>query len=86
MEHLEPLAFPPDDSANHVFQYIDHVTLDQIHAYKFQVTPKTLEKGKLHFSGFIWVEDRSLQIVKAEGNEAPAIERGLFTWTIFPIS
>jgi hypothetical protein len=84
MEHLQPLAFPPENSANHVFQYVDHVALDQIHAYKFQVTPRNLEKGKFRFSGFIWVEDRSLQIVKAEGNEAPGIERGMFTWTIFP--
>jgi hypothetical protein len=84
MEHLQPLAFPPHDSANHVFQYLDHVALDQIHAYKFRVAPKTLEKGKFHFSGFIWVEDRSLQIVKAEGNEDPGIVSGMFTWTIFP--
>jgi len=84
MEHIQPLTFPPEVAANHIFQYIDHVALDQIHAYKFQVTPRNLQKGKFHFSGFIWVEDRSLQIVKAEGGESPAVERGMFTWTIFP--
>jgi hypothetical protein len=84
MEHIQPLTFPPDERDNHIFEYIDHVALDQIHAYKFQVQPRVLEKGKFHFSGFIWVEDRSLQIVKAEGNEAPAIESGVFTWTVYP--
>jgi len=84
MEPGQALVFLPEDRQEYTFRYIDHVTLDEISAYKLSVEPKRVEKGKVYFKGVLWVEDRSIQIVKAEGDRVPSFEQGAFGWRFYP--
>jgi hypothetical protein len=80
----QALTFLPKDKDDYKFRYIDHVVLDEIGAYELSVEPKKVETGKVYFKGVIWVEDRSLQIVKAEGDRIPSYEQGVFGWRFYP--
>ena len=84
MEPGEALTFLPQDRDEYTFRYVDHVALDEIRAYKLSVEPKEVEAGKVYFKGTIWVEDRSLHIVKAEGDRVPSFEQGVFGWRFYP--
>lgn len=79
-----PLMFFPEDRNDYTFRYVEHVALDQIRAYELSVEPKKVERGKSYFKGLIWVEDRSLQIVKGEGDRVPSVEHGVFEWKFYP--
>jgi hypothetical protein len=84
MEPGQALTFLPEDRNDYTFRYVDHVVIDEIGAYQLSVAPKKVEGGKVYFKGMIWVEDRSLQIVKAEGNRVPSFEQGSFGWRFYP--
>ena len=84
MEPGEALMFLPQDRDEYAFRCVDHVALDEIGAYKLSVEPKEVEAGKVYFKGTIWVEDRSLQIVKADGDRVPSFEHGFFGWRFYP--
>ncbi len=72
LRNPQPLMIPPEDLPFYEIQYLDHVRLDEVHAYVFSVRPRQLEPLKLYFQGKIWVEDQDLQIVKAEGQSVQA--------------
>jgi len=84
IEPHRPLMFLPEDRADYTFRYVEHVTLDEVSVYKLVVEPKTVEKGRTYFRGVLWVEDRSIQIVKAEGDRVPSFQRGAFGWQFYP--
>jgi hypothetical protein len=64
-----------DDIGKYDVKYIDHVQLDELTTYVFDVAPKTLEKNQRYFQGRIWVDDKDFQIVKTFGKPVYAKSR-----------
>jgi len=50
MDDIQPLVFLPEDRNDYVFNYIDHVALDEITAYQLSVQPRKVERGKPRWS------------------------------------
>ncbi len=59
--------------AEYNIHYIGHFKLDQLTAYEFAITPKQIKKGRHYFQGHVWVDDVSMQIVKATGQDVPNV-------------
>jgi len=72
LENLYPFALTAEDSAKYDIKYVDHVQLDELTTYVFDVAPKTLEKNQRYFQGRIWVDDKDFGIVKSFGKPAYA--------------
>jgi hypothetical protein len=67
LENLYPFVLTSDDIGKYDVKYVDHVQLDELTTYVFDVAPKTLEKNQRYFQGRIWVDDKDFQIVKTFG-------------------
>jgi hypothetical protein len=67
LENLYPFALTAEDVSKYDIKYVDHVQLDELTTYVFDVVPKTLEKNQRYFQGRIWVDDKDFQIVKTFG-------------------
>jgi hypothetical protein len=67
LEHLYPFVLTTEDLPKYDIKYVDHVPLDELSTYMFDVSPKTIEKNQRYFQGRIWVDDKDLQIVKTFG-------------------
>ncbi len=75
LENLYPFALTTEDVSKYDIKYVDHVRLDELATYVFDVAPKTLEKNQRYFQGRIWVDDKDLQIVKTFGKPVYAKSR-----------
>ena len=71
--NVQPFVMTTDDLPEYEVRYLGHVRVDYITAYVFSIRPKVIKKGKQYFKGVIWVDDRDLQIVKAEGKPVPEL-------------
>ncbi len=67
LENLYPFALTSEDLSKYDIKYVDHVQLDELTTYTFDVAPKTLERNQRYFQGRIWVDDKDFQIVKTFG-------------------
>jgi hypothetical protein len=67
LEHLYPFVLTTEDLPKYDIKYVDHVALDELSTYTFDVAPKTTEKNQRYFQGRIWVDDKDFQIVKTFG-------------------
>src|SRR3984957_5450213 len=76
LEHVQPFVLTTTELPKYNIKYLDHVHLDELTAYVFEVAPKTLEKNQRYFQGRIWVEDKDLEIVKTDGKAVPDIRKG----------
>ncbi len=76
LEHVQPFVLTTTELPKYNIKYVDHVQLDELTAYVFEVAPKTLEKNQRYFQGRIWVEDKDLEIVKTDGKAVPDIRKG----------
>jgi hypothetical protein len=76
LEHVQPFVLTTTELPKYNIKYVDHVQLDELSAYVFEVAPKTLEKNQRYFQGRIWVEDKDLEIVKSDGKAVPDIHKG----------
>ena len=76
LEHVQPFVLTTAELPKYNIKYVDHVQLDELTAYVFDVAPKTLEKNQRYFQGRIWVEDKDLEIVKTDGKAVPDIRKG----------
>jgi hypothetical protein len=75
LENLYPFVLTTDDIGKYNVKYVDHVQLDELTTYVFDVEPKTLEKNQRYFQGRIWVDDKDFQIVKTFGKPVYAKSR-----------
>jgi hypothetical protein len=75
LEHVQPFVLTTTELPKYNIRYVDHVQLDELKAYVFDVEPKTIEKNQRYFQGRIWVEDKDLQIVKTDGKAVPDIRK-----------
>ena len=76
LEHVQPFVLTTTELPKYNIKYVDHVQLDELTAYVFDVAPKTIEKNQRYFQGRIWVEDKDFEIVKTDGKAVPDIRKG----------
>ena len=69
--NMNAYAVPIHDLSQYHIRYIEHIPLDQLTAYLFRITPRTIQKGRHYFDGRVWVDDQSLQIVMTRGQDVP---------------
>jgi hypothetical protein len=75
LEHIQPFVLTTAELSKYDIKYVDHVPIDELTAYVFDVAPKTIEKNQRYFQGRIWVEDKDLEIVKTDGKAVPDIKK-----------
>jgi len=73
MRRIAPFVLTSDDLPEYDIKYLGHVLVDQLTCYVFSVRPKEIQKNRQYFQGVVWVDDRDLQIVKAEGKNVPEL-------------
>jgi hypothetical protein len=76
LEHVQPFVLTTTELPKYNIKYLDHVQLDELTTYVFEVGPKTIEKNQRYFQGRIWVEDKDLEIVKTDGKAVPDVHKG----------
>jgi len=76
LEHVQPFVLTTNELPKYNIKYVDHVPLDELNTYVFDVAPKTLEKNQRYFQGRIWVDDKDFEIVKTDGKAVPDIRKG----------
>ena len=84
LEHVQPFVLTTTDLPKYDIKYLDHVALDELTAYVFDVGPKTIEKNQRYFQGRIWVDDKDLEIVKTDGKAVPDIRKKGGQENVFP--
>jgi hypothetical protein len=75
LEHLQPFVLTTSELPKYDIKYVDHVRLDELGTYVFEVGPKTIEKNQRYFQGRIWVDDKDFEIVKTDGKAVPDIRK-----------
>src|SRR5690348_762911 len=73
MRSIQPFVLTTDELDEYEIKYLGHVKVDYITAYVFSIRPIEIKKHKQYFKGVVWVDDRDLQIVKAQGRQVPEI-------------
>ena len=76
LEHVQPFVLTTTELPKYNIKYVDHVQLDELTAYVFEVGPKAIEKNQRYFQGRVWVEDKDFEIVKTDGKAVPDIRKG----------
>jgi hypothetical protein len=84
LEHVQPFVLTTSELPKYNIKYLDHVQLDELTAFVFEVSPKTIEKNQRYFQGRIWVEDKDLQIVKTDGKAVPDVRKKGGEENVFP--
>ena len=75
LEHVQPFVLTTNELSKYDVKYVDHVRLDELGTYVFEVGPKTLEKNQRYFQGRVWVDDKDFEIVKTDGKAVPDIRK-----------
>jgi hypothetical protein len=75
LEHLQPFVLTTTELPKYDIKYVDHVRLDELGTYVFEVGPKTIEKNQRYFQGRGWVDDKDFEIVKTDGKAVPDIKK-----------
>jgi hypothetical protein len=75
LEHVQPFVLTTNELSKYDIKYADHVSLDELNTYVFDVSPRTLEKNQRYFQGRIWVDDKDFEIVKTDGKAVPDIKK-----------
>jgi len=84
LEHVQPFVLTTTELPKYNIKYVDHVQLDELTAYVFDVAPKTIEKNQRYFQGRVWVEDKDFEIVKTDGKAVPDIRKKGGEENVFP--
>jgi hypothetical protein len=75
LENLYPFVLTTEELPKYDIKYVDHVPLDELNTYVFEITPKTIEKKQRYFQGRIWVDDKDFQIVKTFGKPVGYVKK-----------
>jgi hypothetical protein len=75
LENVQPFVLTTTELPKYEITYVDHVPLDELNTYVFDVRPKTIEKNQRYFQGRIWVDDKDYEIVKTDGKAVPDIRK-----------
>jgi hypothetical protein len=71
IQHGYPFVLTTEVLPAYNIQYVGRQNVDEIDCYVFDVSPKTIEKGKRYLLGRIWVDATDLQIVVTNGRMVP---------------
>jgi hypothetical protein len=77
INHRYPFVITTEQLPFYQILYVGQQRLDEIDTYVFDLTPKTMEKGKRYFEGRIWVDNQDFEIVKSTGKPAFLKEKRL---------
>ena len=75
---VQPFALATEDLPKYQVDYFGKEKIDELNTYVFDVKPKKFVKGERYFQGRIWVDDQDLQIVKAQGQAVPEVDKQKF--------
>ena len=75
LEHVQPFVLTTSELPKYNVKYVDHMLLDELSTFVFDVAPKTLEKNMRYFQGRVWVDDKDFEIVKTDGKAVPDIHK-----------
>lgn len=71
IQHGYPFVLTAQDIGQYDVKYIGRQKVDEVDCYAFDVSPKTIVKGKRYLLGRIWVDSTDLQIVVTNGRMVP---------------
>ena len=71
LEHGYPFVLTTAEVPAYDVKYVGRQKVDELDCYVFDVSPKTIEKGKRYLDGRIWVDATDLQIVVTNGRMVP---------------
>ena len=71
LQHGYPFVLTTEDVPEYDVKYVGRQKVDEVDCYVFDVSPKTIEKGKRYLDGRIWVDTTDLQIVVTDGRMVP---------------
>ena len=66
-----PFVLTAEDIGQYDVKYVGRQKIDEVDCYAFDVSPKTIVKGKRYLLGRIWVDVTDLQIVVTNGRMVP---------------
>ena len=66
-----PFVLTAEDIPQYDLKYVGRQKVDEVDCYVFDVSPKTIVKGKRYLLGRIWVDMNDLQIVVTNGRMVP---------------
>jgi len=69
--HGFPFVLTAEEVGQYDLKYVGRQKVDELDCYVFDVSPKTIVKGKRYLSGRIWVDATDLQIVVTDGRMIP---------------
>jgi hypothetical protein len=72
---IQPFALEPSKIDKYNIKYVGKEKIDELNLYVFEVTPKVVPDPKKIkerlFTGRVWVDDQTLEIVKTKGKGIP---------------
>jgi hypothetical protein len=71
IQHGYPFVLTAGDIGQYDVKYVGRQKVDEVDCYVFDVSPKTIVKGKRYLLGRIWVDSTDLQIVVTNGRMVP---------------
>ncbi len=71
LQHGYPFVLTTADVPEYDVKYVGRQKVDEVDCYVFDVSPKTIAKGKRYLDGRIWVDATDLQIVVTNGRMVP---------------
>ncbi len=71
IQHGYPFVLTAEDIGQYDVKYVGRQKVDEVDCYAFDVSPKTIQKGKRYLLGRIWVDTTDLQIVVTNGRMVP---------------
>lgn len=71
IQHGYPFVLTAQDIGQYDVKYVGRQKVDDIDCFAFDVSPKTIVKGKRYLLGRIWVDSTDLQIVVTNGRMVP---------------
>lgn len=75
LRDTQPFVLTANEIDRYHVRYLGIEQVDEIECYVFAVKPKQVEKDKRYFSGLIYVDDETLQIVKSYGRGVGVVKQ-----------
>jgi hypothetical protein len=71
IQHGYPFVLTAEEIGAYDVKYVGRQKVDEVDCYVFDVSPKTIVKGRRYLLGRIWVDATDLQIVVTNGRMVP---------------
>jgi hypothetical protein len=71
IQHGYPFVLTAEEIGQYDVKYVGRQKVDEVDCYVFDVSPKTIVKGKRYLLGRVWVDETDLQIVVTNGRMVP---------------